>query len=59
MFWVVGGVYTDVSFQALVPNTLECYGPFQTKEAAKVEWEGRSRAKIDICSHRLTIVHPA
>lgn len=55
MFWVVGGIHTDMSLKALVPGTLECYGPFQTRDQARVEWEGRSRAKIDICQHRLFI----
>lgn len=54
-YFVSGGIYTGTDFVSLEPGTEECYGPFPTMERATTEWSARSRAKIDICTHRLMI----
>jgi len=55
MFKVEGGVYTNTSFQDLVPGTQEVYGPFDSYEEAYKTWSGKARANIDVCCHRLVI----
>lgn len=55
MFVVEGGVYTDNSFSKLVEGKEESYGPFATHDEAFEVWQGRARANIDNCCHRLAI----
>jgi hypothetical protein len=31
-FWVIGGVYADMNFQALADGAQSLFGPFQTRE---------------------------
>jgi hypothetical protein len=47
-YWVVGGEYTDTTFQRLADGkSLERYGPFPSYEAARQAWQGRTMATID------------
>jgi hypothetical protein len=55
MFRVEGGVYTNNSFDELVPGTEEVYGPFDNYEEAYNTWSSASRANLDNCCHRLVI----
>jgi hypothetical protein len=56
MFYVVGGVYTDMDFKTVVPGTEEEYGPFRTEDEAVKAWKAHAMAKIDNCFHRLSVV---
>lgn len=53
--YILGGVYTDTSFEEIVPGTEEAYGPFVTYDAAVEFWRGRMMRNVDICEHRLFI----
>ena len=54
-FWVVGGVFTDGTFSALERDGAECYGPFNSSEAAESTRSARCRHNIDICWYNLFI----
>lgn len=56
MYVVHGGVYTDTSFEELEPGTEECYGPFESYDAALNTWRGKMGWNIDNCMHRLFIL---
>ena len=55
MYLVVGGEYTGTDFKDVIPGTEELYGPFASYDEAFKVWQGRSRAQIDICCHKLNI----
>lgn len=55
--WVVwGGVFTDSRFADLEPGTEEFYGPFHDQAAAVRAWKEGTMRKVDVASHRLTIM---
>lgn len=55
--WVVwGGVFTDSRFAELEPGTEEFYGPFHDEGAAVQAWKAATMQKVDVASHRLTIM---
>ncbi len=56
MFWVHGGVHTDLTFQKIIPETEEFYGPFITRQEAQDCWRKYTWLKVDTCPHRLFIV---
>lgn len=55
-FYVVGGVYTDMTFSRAAPGTAESYGPFDTYDYALSVWRGKMGWNVDNCFHRLFIV---
>jgi hypothetical protein len=46
-YWVVGGIYKDTHFTEAARGAEAWYGPFDTYEAAKVEWRRRAWATVD------------
>lgn len=58
-FFVKGGEYTGTDFKTIVPGTEESYGPFSDYGQAYKVWEGRARAQMDICCHKLSIIKEA
>ena len=59
-FWVVGGEYTDVTFQDMAPGKApECYGPFSSYDLARKEWQARTMATIDNALMRYRVVAAA
>jgi hypothetical protein len=46
-YWVVGGVYKDTRFTEPAGGAEAWYGPFDSYEAAKVEWGRRAWATVD------------
>jgi hypothetical protein len=56
-FIVQGGVFTDTTFTALVPGTVETYGPFDSYIDAEKSWWSGTCKKVDICTHKLNITH--
>ena len=56
-YWVVGGEYTDTSFQTLAPGkALEQHGPFESYKQAHDVWAGRAWATVDDCNSRFRVV---
>lgn len=56
MFWVKGGIFESTEFKDVCEGTEECYGPFDTYEAALEEWKRRTfTQRLDICTHRVMI----
>lgn len=41
-FWVIGGVYADMSFQAIRDGAQRMFGPFETREEAQAMWKSLS-----------------
>jgi hypothetical protein len=37
-FWVVGGEYSCLAFKALKSGKPDVFGPFETREEARVAW---------------------
>ncbi len=52
---VRGGIYTNVDFVDLIPDTAEEYGPIEDYDDAYKVWSAHARSNIDICCHRLFI----
>ena len=56
-YWVVGGIYKDTSFTELGKgNNLERYGPYNTYDEAKKEWDRISWKNVDSCNTRYVIL---
>ena len=56
-YWVVGGTYKDTSFKELEKNNeLERYGPYNTYDEAKKEWDKISWENVDSCNTRYVIL---
>jgi hypothetical protein len=54
-YYVIGGEYTDTSFEELVrPEPV--LGPFETYAQAYIVWRGRAMATIDQAYTRFDIV---
>jgi hypothetical protein len=56
LFYVWGGEFTDSQFTQLRDGAEESYGPFHDEREAERVWQERSRARIDICAHRLYVL---
>lgn len=56
-YYVVGGVYTDLSFTTLEPGSEETYGPYKTRQEALERWAASARFCVDNACHRLTVVN--
>jgi hypothetical protein len=41
-FWVIGGVYADMQFQALKDGAQALFGPFESREEAQAKWKALS-----------------
>ncbi len=56
LFYVWGGVFTDMQFRDLTPGTEESYGPFHSEAEAEQVWSAKARAMIDIAQHRMFVI---
>ncbi len=55
-WWVVGGAYTNTTFENLAPGKkLEEYGPFDTEKEANAKWNEVSMQHIDECYTRYKV----
>jgi hypothetical protein len=54
-FWVVGGEYTSLGFEALVSGTERVFGPFPTRDHAERVWREQSEEHRWKCTVRFTI----
>lgn len=54
-YWIVGGEYSDTSFDRLLDGTAEVKGPFATRESAMDEWRRLASATKASCHTRYTI----
>ena len=59
LYFVWGGVFTDMTFRELKPGAEECYGPFYSDAEANRIWSEKTRANVDIAQHRLFVVSTA
>tara|TARA_B100000575_G_scaffold276789_1_gene262510 strand:- start:10 stop:201 length:192 start_codon:yes stop_codon:yes gene_type:complete len=56
-YWVVGGTYKNTNFKELETGyNLERYGPFNSYEEAKKEWDQKSWSNVDNCFVRYVII---
>ncbi len=55
-FYVIGGEFTDMSFQKIHENLLEKPAYFSTREEAVQNATSRQRAKLDLCLHSVFIL---
>ena len=59
-YWVVGGEYTDTSFERFAPGrSEERYGPYATYREAYAAWSTHTRATIDDATVRYRIIDDA
>jgi hypothetical protein len=56
LFYVWGGVFTDMQFRDLTPGSEESYGPFHSEAEAEQVWSEKARAMIDIAQHRMFVI---
>ncbi len=61
-YWVVGGEYASLRFEALRDGTGQMLGPFEDREAAQAVWRRLSRehssramAKFSIASEQIVL----
>lgn len=55
-FWIVGGEYRDIRFDALVPGSEQLHGPFPSYDEALASWQRLARYSAGAALERLTIV---
>lgn len=56
-YWVVGGEYTDTSFQALAPGASEeRLGPYETYQDALKVWSEQAFRTVDNANARYRVV---
>lgn len=54
-YWVVGGTYTDTHFTTPAEDGEHWYGPFDSYEDAKAEWQRHAWASVDDALSRYRI----
>ncbi len=54
-FWVVGGEYTDTSFNELVSGSERVMGPYSDRDAALVAWRRVAEETRGDCYARFTV----
>ena len=54
-FFVIGGEYSDTSFENLIEGTGEVHGPFDQKEADE-KWRALTGKTVDHCMVRYRVV---
>lgn len=54
-FWVVGGEYTDTSFNQLVSGSERVMGPYSDRDTAMSAWRQVAEATRGDCHARYTI----
>lgn len=54
-YWVVGGIYTDTHFDKSAEGGEQWYGPFDSYDDAKAEWQSRAWASVDDALSRYRI----
>jgi len=56
-YWIVGGIYQNTDFTDLIEGCeLERYGPFNSYDKAKKEWDKISWMNVDNCNVRYVIL---
>ena len=58
-YWVIGGEYQCVEFQAVVPGTERVFGPYRSYEEADRKSRERSSASRSSATTRYSIVSSA
>ena len=58
-FWVVGGEYKDTRFSELMDGTQKMYGPFESYDKARANWQSQAEATRSNCHMRFTIAQEA
>lgn len=58
-FWVVGGNFRDVTFDALGSESGELHGPFESYGAALTCWRERTAETRSCATTRFTVVSTA
>lgn len=56
LYFIWGGVFTDMRFLELQEGAEECYGPLHSADDAKLVWSEKTRKNVDIAQHRLFII---
>jgi hypothetical protein len=54
-YWVVGGTYQSLKFDALIDGTGRIWGPFETRSDAETMWREASEQDRWNCCTRFTI----
>lgn len=54
-FWVVGGEYTDTTFNQLVSGSERLMGPYLNRDAALVAWRRIAEETRGDCHARFTV----
>ncbi len=54
-FWVVGGEYTDMSFNQLVHGSESVLGPFMDRDSAVSAWKRAAEETRGKCRVRFTV----
>ncbi|MBH62660.1 MAG: hypothetical protein CL569_09470 [Alphaproteobacteria bacterium] len=54
-FWVVGGEYTDTSFDHLVTGSERVMGPYSDRDAALIAWRQVAEETRGNCYARYTV----
>ena len=54
-FWVVGGTYTDTHFETPANGEEAWFGPFDSYDDAKAEWQRHAWASVDDALSRYRI----
>jgi len=54
-YWVVGGLYRDAAFEALVPGTERVVGPFHEETEARHAWRILAEQSRSACLARFSI----
>jgi hypothetical protein len=57
IYFVWGGIFTDMHFGDLQPGTEECYGPFHDEAKADQVWSEKTRRNVDIAQHRMFVLN--
>ena len=56
-YWVINGTYKDTSFKELEDKQkLQRYGPYNSYEEAKIQWDKISWENVDNCFVRFIIL---
>jgi hypothetical protein len=56
IYFVIGGIFTNSSFEKLEPNGQEMHGPFLTEREAEDMRQRSTGRNFDICWHKVFIV---
>ena len=54
-YWIVGGEYTDTSFDTLIVGTERIAGPFACRDSALAVWRRYAAETSGLCNARFTV----